>query len=107
LLLGYYDEEGKLRYAGKVGTGFTQKSLEELKKKLDEIETHQNPFTGAVERAGEIHWVKPALVAEVSFWEWTDHGHIRHPSFRGLRTEKKAEQITREKPVKLNRGKRA
>ncbi|MEO6561433.1 MAG: DNA ligase D [Nitrosospira sp.] len=99
LLLGFYDEEKKLRYAGNVGTGFSDKTLRELKAKLDKVGSDQNPFTKATGIARNVHWVKPELVAEVSFGEWTREKHIRHSVFQGLRIDKKATTIIREKPV--------
>ena len=99
LLLGFYDEEKKLRYAGNVGTGFSDKTLHDLKAKLHKIESVQSPFTNAIGAARYVHWIKPTLVAEVSFGEWTRDDHIRHSVFHGLRIDKKAEVIIREKPV--------
>lgn len=99
LLLGFYDEGRVLRYAGNVGTGFSDKTLHDLKGKLHEVAAAHSPFTGAAGAGKKAHWVRPTLVAEVSFGEWTRDGHIRHSVFHGLRTDKKAEVITREKPV--------
>ncbi|SFN74145.1 bifunctional non-homologous end joining protein LigD [Nitrosospira briensis] len=98
LLVGFYEDK-KLRYAGNVGTGYSDKTLRDLKAKLEKIETIENPFAKTPDIPRNAHWVKPTLVAEVSFSEWTRDGHIRHPSFQGLRIDKKAESITREKPV--------
>jgi bifunctional non-homologous end joining protein LigD len=99
LLLGFYDEEKKLRYAGNVGTGFSDKTLRELKTKLGKAGSDQNPFAEATGIPRNVHWVKPELVAEVSFGEWTREKHIRHSVFQGLRIDKKAGTIIREKPV--------
>lgn len=99
LLLGFYDDDKKLRYAGNVGTGFSDKTLHELKAKLKEIGSTRSPFNEAADIDRKAHWVMPALVAEVSFGEWTRDGRIRHSVFHGLRTDKKAATITREKPV--------
>ncbi len=99
LLLGVYDEDKKLRYAGNVGTGFNDKILHNLNAKLGKIGTTRSPFNKAADIGRKGHWVVPTLVAEVSFGEWTRDGHIRHSVFRGLRTDKKAGAITREKPV--------
>jgi bifunctional non-homologous end joining protein LigD len=104
LLLGCH-EGGKLVYAGKVGTGWNAKSGKELHKKLVKIEVDQPAMdTGTVKpgrwgrrSAGSERWVKPTLVAEVSFAEWTPEGHIRHGSFQGLRDDKPAKAITRER----------
>jgi bifunctional non-homologous end joining protein LigD len=99
LLLGFHDEEKKLRYAGNVGTGFSDKTLRELKAKLAIVAAAENPFFKATGIGRNVHWVKPTLVAEVSFGEWTREGHIRHSVFNGLRIDKKPETIIREKPV--------
>ncbi|SCY01179.1 ATP-dependent DNA ligase LigD phosphoesterase module /ATP-dependent DNA ligase LigD polymerase module [Nitrosospira sp. Nl5] len=99
LLLGFYDDDQKLRYAGNVGTGFSDKTLHELKAKLDKVAAIHSPFINASGIGKKAHWVRPTLVAEVSFGEWTRDGHIRHSVFHGLRTDKKAELIRREKPV--------
>mgnify|MGYP001544721582 FL=1 len=99
LLLGFHDEEKKLRYAGNVGTGFSDKTLRELKAKLAIVAAAENPFFKATGIGRNVHWVKPTLVAEVSFGEWTREGHIRHSVFHGLRIDKNPETIIREKPV--------
>jgi bifunctional non-homologous end joining protein LigD len=99
LLLGIHDENGKLRYAGNVGTGFDQRSLADLLKKLTPLHTDKPPFDGPTGRYRKPHWVKPVLLAEISFAQWTSDGHIRHSVFHGLRTDKKPRAITREKPV--------
>ena len=90
LLIGYY--EGKrLVFSGKVGTGFTHKFALELRARLDAIEQKACPFqpppAGVLGR--RAHWVKPSLVCDVEFTEWTTDGKIRHPSFQGLRADKK------------------
>jgi len=97
LLLAVHDDDGTLRYAGKVGTGFDRAKLIALQKELARIETHDKPVSGG--QAKGVHWVKPERVAEVSFGEWTSDGHIRHSVFRGLRDDKPARQITRERPA--------
>ena len=101
LLLGYYDEAKQLRYAGKVGTGFTAATLESLHDKLRKLATDRpafvDPPTGAEGR--RAHWVRPTLVAEVTFTEWTNDGTLRHPSFQGLREDKKARDVVRERPA--------
>ena len=100
LLLGVHDEAGKLTFAGKVGTGFTERSLKDLKSKLGPLEIEkpafQNPPKGAAARG--VHWVQPELVAEVAFSEWTKDAQLRHPSFQGLREDKKPADVVREKP---------
>ena len=99
LLLGYYDQ-GNFTYAGRVGTGFTQQSLKELTAELKKRQIDKTPFTNALasgEKRG-VTWVKPELVGEVEFAEWTSDGRLRHPSFNGLREDKPAKQVVREKP---------
>ncbi len=95
LLLGYHDADGDLRYAGKVGTGFTEAELDRLDALLGPLERDANPFTGTgVPR--EAHFVEPSQVAEVRFAEWTDSGRIRHPAYFGLRDDKRAADVVRE-----------
>jgi len=100
LLLGVH-ENGKLRYAGKVGTGFDDKLLVDMRAKLDKLETDTAPFTNPPRgfEAKGAHWVKPTLVAEVRFTEWSEAGALRHPAFLGLRADKKAADVVREKPI--------
>jgi bifunctional non-homologous end joining protein LigD len=101
LLVGYYDEQGRLIFSGKVGTGFTQKSSLDLRARLNRLEQREAPF--AARPAGWLgknaHWVKPALVCEVEFTEWTADGKIRHPSFQGLREDKSPREATKEIPA--------
>lgn len=101
LLLAYHDEAGQLVYAGKVGTGFDDAGLAALRQRLQALETRQANVKAGGGRG--THWVRPELVAEVSFGEWTESGHVRHPVFRGLRTDKPARAITRE--VAMTAGK--
>jgi bifunctional non-homologous end joining protein LigD len=98
LLAGVYDS-GKLRFAGKVGTGFTQKSALDLRRRLDGIEQRECPFDPPpAGRLGRVaHWVKPQLVAEVAFSEWTADGRVRHPSFQGLRSDKRPAEVVAER----------
>jgi bifunctional non-homologous end joining protein LigD len=103
LLLGVYDD-GKLRYAGKVGTGFSVKVAQDLRQKLDKLAQATSPFGGKVPRMSRAHWVKPELVAVVSFGEWTRDGRLRHPSFKSLREDKPPRKVIREKPVTATRG---
>ena len=104
LLVGVYDQRGALRYAGKVGTGFSDDMLESVAKQLKKHPARQSPFvdppTGAEARG--VHWLKPALVAEIKFAQWTDSGHIRHASFIGLRADKDPREIRREQAVPVN-----
>jgi bifunctional non-homologous end joining protein LigD len=94
LLVGYYDK-GKFVYAGKVGTGFTDAMLDKLQTAMKPLAQDKNPFdAGAPPRAA--HFVKPKLVAEFEFVEWTRSGQLRAPSFKGLRVDKPAREVVRE-----------
>lgn len=100
LLVGYH-EGGRFVYAGKVGTGYTHRQLVELRRLLAPLEQPRSPFTPEPPRAWtgpNRHWVTPAHVAEVAFSEWTDEGRLRHPSFQGLREDKPARDVVRERP---------
>jgi bifunctional non-homologous end joining protein LigD len=94
LLLGYW-EEGRLVYAGKVGTGFSDAVLRDLTGKLKRLEQPASPFAMVVKEPG-ARWVEPVLVAEVAFTNWTTDGRLRHPSFLGLRPDKAAALVGRE-----------
>jgi bifunctional non-homologous end joining protein LigD len=97
LLLGYHDEDGVLRYAGNVGSGFNGASLRHLREVLEEITVDKNPFPArAVPGGRSNHWVKPELVVEVSFSEWTAGDAVRHAVFQGLRKDKPARNVVRE-----------
>jgi bifunctional non-homologous end joining protein LigD len=100
VLIGVHAPRKGLVFAGKVGTGFTQASAQALRQKLERLATSECPFTPCP--AGWLgrnaHWVKPKLVAEVAFTEWTDEGKIRHPSFQGLRADKSPAAVVREEP---------
>jgi bifunctional non-homologous end joining protein LigD len=106
LLLGYYDPEGRLVYAGKVGTGFTNQMLRSLHDRLAAIERPRSPFeAGPLPRsASGVHWVEPRLVGEVGFSEWTSAGELRHPRFQGLRDDKDAREVVREIPRSAGPG---
>jgi bifunctional non-homologous end joining protein LigD len=94
LLLGYYDD-GDLRYAGKVGTGFTRETLRDLAAKLAPLKRDGSPFADEV-RERTATWVEPELVAQVGFSEWTRDHRLRHPRFLGLRDDKAAREVVRE-----------
>lgn len=96
LLLGHY-EHGRLRYAGKVGTGFDRSALLDLRERLDGLRVTASPFDGRVREAG-ARWARPELVAQVDFTEWTRDGMLRHPRYLGLRNDKAAEEVVRERP---------
>ena len=100
LLIGHY-ERGKLIFSGRVGTGFTQKGALDLRRTLESIAQKNCPFepppVGPLARSA--HWVKPQLVCQVAFTEWTSDGKIRHPAFKGLRRDKKPKEVKRERPM--------
>jgi DNA ligase D-like protein (predicted ligase) len=94
LLVGHY-QDGRLRYAGKVGTGFTRAVLRDLAERLAPLVQDDSPFAERV-RERDATWVRPRLVAQVGFTEWTRDGRLRHPRFLGLRDDKPAEEVVRE-----------
>jgi len=95
LLVGYHDPDGRLRYAGKVGTGFDEQLLRSLRTRFDELDEAASPFADRVRERG-AHWLRPELVAQVGFTEWTRDGRLRHPRFMGLRDDKAAADVVRE-----------
>jgi bifunctional non-homologous end joining protein LigD len=95
LLLGTY-EEGRLRYAGKVGTGFSETTRRDLRRRLDRLARASSPFADAPRTRDPVRWARPVLVGEVAFTEWTREGRLRHPSFLGLREDKPAADVRRE-----------
>jgi len=99
LILGFYDK-GKLIYAGRAGTGYTNAMRVELRKKLDRMIVNKRPFEQIPKDPGlrRAVWTEPKLVGEVAFTEWTEEGVIRHPSFQGLREDKKPQEVVREDP---------
>jgi bifunctional non-homologous end joining protein LigD len=103
-----YNQNGELKYAGKVGTGFGMKDAQDLYDRLAELGT-KTPAVAGLPRSilKSAHWVRPALLCEVSFTEWTEDGHIRHPSFQGLREDKKPQEVVMEKPVVITQSGRA
>ena len=101
LVLGYYDEGGRLIYCGRVGTGFSDRVLKRMHEDLRRRERRQSPFDRGPKGADArgVHYVAPELVAEVAFTEWTDEGILRHPSFQGLREDKQPKDVRRERPA--------
>jgi bifunctional non-homologous end joining protein LigD len=107
LALGYY-EDGKLRYAGRVGTGFDHRTTLDLAKRLKPLVIDRVPFADlpAAARRG-VRWVEPELVCEVAFLNWTPDGVLRHPSFQGLREDKPARSVTRESALPAGKAAKA
>jgi len=97
LLVGHF-ENGRLRYAGKVGTGFTRATLRELSERLAALVRETSPFEPEKGIPRAATWVEPELVAQIAFMEWTSDGRLRHPSFLGVRFDKPAREVTREEP---------
>lgn len=102
LLVGYYDD-GNLVYAGKVGTGYDEPTLHALGEKLHALGRNSSPFARGKPPSRGTHWVQPELVVEVGFSEWTRAGRLRHPRYVGLRTDKAARQVVRERPTATGR----
>jgi bifunctional non-homologous end joining protein LigD len=105
LLLGVYDDDGRLHSAGSVGTGWDSATASAILRRLEQLEIAQSPFDAAHARTkgrwskrvkGSERWVQPMLVAEVSFTEWTQDGNVRHPAFQGMREDKPATAVRRE-----------
>jgi bifunctional non-homologous end joining protein LigD len=94
-----YQEGGALRYAGKVGTGFTDNELDRLEGLLTSLARESSPFDGRPQPPRGTRYVEPELVAEVEFTEWTSQGMLRHPSYKGLRDDKRASDVVLEKPA--------
>lgn len=101
LHLGFFDDQGDLRYAGKVGTGFSSKLRAWFLAELAKDTVDQPPVVDAP-RIRSATWVRPRFVAQVSFTEWTSDNRLRHPSFLGLREDKRIAEVVREKPVKVS-----
>ncbi len=104
LLLGFYDADGGLQYAGNVGAGFDGAALASLAAPLKRLAVTRRPFAATASVPGRPHWLQPKLVAEVSFSEWTRDGRLRHPVFQGLRKDKDPKSIRREEAVMPVRG---
>lgn len=107
LFLGVYNKQGTLDFIGNVGTGFTEKSLSEINKQLQEHQSSKNPFNSKPPGYTTALWLEPSLVCEVEFTEWTREGHIRHPSFKGIRLDKNASDVIREKETPLEEIKKS
>ena len=97
LLVGYY-EDGELRYAGKVGTGFDQRTLTDLGGAMVKLERPDPPFVEVHPIPKGTHWIEPKLVGQFAFSEWTRDGRLRHPRYLGLRDDKRAGDVVRERP---------
>jgi bifunctional non-homologous end joining protein LigD len=97
LLVGYYEGE-ELRFAGKVGTGFSQQALEQLGEKLEALRAERSPFARGGGQPRDGRWVRPELVGQFAFGEWTRDGKLRHPRFLGLRDDKRPREVVRERP---------
>ena len=97
LLVGYY-EQGTLRYAGKVGTGYSEATLRDLGIRLRELETAEPAFEDARPLPRGAHWLRPDLVAQIGFAEWTSDARLRQPRFLGLRDDKSPTEVVRERP---------
>ncbi len=97
------NEDGELRYAGNVGTGFDDREIRTLLEKLRPLERPDSPFRSVPKmprvKRGDVVWVEPRLVAEVEFSEWTHDGHVRQPSYKGLRDDKPAAEVRHERPA--------
>ncbi|MBA3535416.1 MAG: DNA ligase D [Tatlockia sp.] len=101
LFLGFYNKNGELEFAGNVGTGFSEKILTDIFKQLQKFTIQSNPFTTKPPGYTQAKWVEPKLVCEVEFTEWTKDNHLRHPSFKGLRLDKKASEVIFEEEIPL------
>jgi ATP-dependent DNA ligase len=100
LLVGYYEDDDFV-FAGKIGTGFDTRLLVDLRKRLDATEIAAPPFTKAIGLPRlRAHWVRPTIIVQVSFIEWTAHGKLRHPRLVGVRFDKNPRQVIRETPVR-------
>jgi bifunctional non-homologous end joining protein LigD len=96
LLVGYYEGDDFV-FAGKIGTGFDNRLLLELRAELDQIEIPKSPFTRAIGLPRlRAHWVEPQIVVQVGFIQWTVHGKLRHPRLLGVRHDKDAREVVRE-----------
>ncbi len=96
ILLGYYDDDGNLIYAGHTGGGFTRKLLNDMYTRLHRLERKTSPFSTTPQTNEKPHWVRPEVVVEVKFYEWTRDGKLRQPIFLGIREDKDAGEVRRE-----------
>jgi bifunctional non-homologous end joining protein LigD len=103
LLVGY-NEGDDLRYAGRVGTGFDQRTLAELGDKMEALRQEKAPFTAGSGLPRDATWIRPELVGEFGFSEWTRDGKLRHPRYLGLRDDKRAGEVVRELPTAATPG---
>jgi bifunctional non-homologous end joining protein LigD len=101
LLLGYYEDD-RLSYAGKVGTGYDDETLKYISERLAPLKVDNPPFESEDLPSEEVHWVKPELMVEVGFTEWTNHGKLRHPRYIGLREDKEPRDVVREQPKEVS-----
>jgi len=105
LLLGVHDDEGRLQYCGNVGTGFDQQRLADIRARMDKLASRSSPFATPVPNTVKVQqFVRPELVAEVAFSGWTRDGHLRHPVFNGLRDDKPAREVRRERAADAEAG---
>jgi bifunctional non-homologous end joining protein LigD len=97
ILLGYFDRAGTLRYVGHTGGGFNQESLHDMRRRLERLERRTSPFAETVRPNEPVHWVTPKIVVEVKFTEWTADGKLRQPIFLGVRDDKDAKTVHKER----------
>jgi len=107
LLLGYYDQDGSLVYAGHTGTGFTRETLSDLSKRLKRLERKSSSFVPAPRTNEPAHWTKPEIVVEIKFSEWTADGRLRQPVFIGVRDDKSPREVTHEPESLAKPGKKS
>jgi bifunctional non-homologous end joining protein LigD len=102
LLVGFHDSSGNLRYAGKVGTGFDEQTLQDLVQRFQPLEQSKSPFVDAQTRTGDLrtaHWIKPSLVGQFNYGSRTQDGRLRHASYQGLREDKPAQEVHLDQPL--------